>query len=367
MLRNESTRIKEKKTLAKDYSYRDSRTSQRKTKSKGRNSNKAARRKRRSRVWLNSFVAVVVLNFAVVIYHGDPRVQFLKAAEAATLSSTNTTKKRTAEKSTAEKISAKPLASEDVVSEEIVFVAGDELIGSNGEELDGPPSFLAETYDALAGIRSPQGYTSVVKAVVKRNQTPAGTLYDAGLGQSDVIGIIKSLEPYVDFRRIRPVNISSEENHAPNFSVPHPLRNMGINFSPAKANHHELSDLLLKAHLAKNTFNFFCGGAWCKRNRFWGGRRTSNSFGRQCVEKKKESNDGYPKKLGPPSRTVSHPRVFLTTSGRHTTFSILKAATPQGMSASLSPIPSSYSAPLSSTRKPQNRLGTSHEIVVKTR
>lgn len=142
---------------------------------------------------LVAFGLVAALNLLVVVYHGDP---WLKVAEAAGLSSNGVPKPA----------AAKPIESEEVVSEEVVFVAGDELVGEGGEELDGPPSFLAETYRPLAGLRSGKGYDSVLKAVLKRNQTPAGVLYEAGVDKNDVAGILNSLEPYVDFRRLRPGN-----------------------------------------------------------------------------------------------------------------------------------------------------------------
>ena len=132
------------------------------------------------------FLAVIFLNVAVIFYHGDPR-----DAQAASPAPTP-----------GKKASAS-LAAPDATQAETSPESEDADVESPVEELVGPPGFLAESYNILAGVRSTASYASVVKATLKNNQTPAGALYEAGLIHSDVTGILSSIGPYVDFRRLR--------------------------------------------------------------------------------------------------------------------------------------------------------------------
>ncbi len=138
------------------------------------------------------FLAVIFLNVAVIFYHGDPR-----DAQAASPVPTPV-KKASASIAAPDATKAAP--------QETSPESEDADVESPVEELVGPPGFLAESYNILAGVRSTGSYASVVKATLKNNQTPAGALYEAGLIHSDVTGILSSIGPYVDFRRLRPGN-----------------------------------------------------------------------------------------------------------------------------------------------------------------
>ncbi|MED5464143.1 MAG: M23 family metallopeptidase [Myxococcota bacterium] len=138
------------------------------------------------------FVAVIFLNIAVFLYHGDPRDAQAASPAPAPI------KKASASLAKPDNVNQNPQESSSVREDADLELPAEELVG--------PPAFLAESYNILAGVRSTSNYASVVKASLKPNQTPAGALYEAGLIHSDVTGILSSIGPYVDFRRLRPGN-----------------------------------------------------------------------------------------------------------------------------------------------------------------
>jgi len=159
-------------------------------------------------IGLTCCIMVVGLNLAVLLYHGDPRVHFVQAAQAADL----VVDAKESSRNRVESI-AKGESEDEVLSEKIVHISEPARLRADQEwgpeVIVSPPNTLATSYGILNGVRTSTGYDSVSTVVLKSGQTPAGALYDAGLAGADVRAILASLKPFVDFRRLRPGNYFS--------------------------------------------------------------------------------------------------------------------------------------------------------------
>jgi murein DD-endopeptidase MepM/ murein hydrolase activator NlpD len=128
----------------------------------------------RTRTWLVLAAALIAVNLAVILYHGDPRTQLPKATPA----------------SAPPRVEPPPAPRRDAAP----------AARALGAE-------VGTAIDATAGMRTAALVQRVAVQELDRGETVAHALTAAGAGGGEIDGALRSLSALVDFRRLLPGSV----------------------------------------------------------------------------------------------------------------------------------------------------------------